>query len=59
MQKFYCLYYNVGAAFRTSRVFKALDKHDVTTPTQVRDLLAAGDDATLVDTSTGNLVLII
>ena len=42
-------------AFRTSRIFKALDKHDATTPQQVKDLLAAGDDAEIVDASTGTL----
>lgn len=42
-------------AFRTSRLFKAVDKHEATTPQQVKDLLAAGDDAEMVDSATGKL----
>lgn len=40
-------------AFRTSRIYKALDKHDVSTPQQIKDLVAAGDDAELIDGATG------
>lgn len=40
-------------AFRTSRLYKALDKHEATTPQQVKDLIAAADDAEMIDSSTG------
>ena len=40
-------------AFRTSRLYKTLDKHEATTPQQIKDLVAAGDDAELVDGATG------
>ena len=40
-------------AFRTSRLYKALDKHEATTPQQIKDLVAAGDDADRVDGSSG------
>jgi len=40
-------------AFRTSKIFKALDKHEASTPQTVRDALAGGEDAEMIDSSTG------